>query len=531
MIGVYRNKFRKRALIIDSYVDVDSNVDLLADFFDFIFIKSDVPKHAAGMLIGASPVLTCKCSYKPVFMSKNLQGRMDLADNIVDGYFDDMDSEQLMDIVNSISENCTRYGIKSETTRPTTPNHLFSNILRYHLSRGETIISFKLIEKSSLGYVNPVFEHYHSLGLYHLRERFAFDQALLDLGAIKINRYVTKEHLCPKCNHSHIIYTENCPKCGSADLRIENIIHHFRCANVSSEATYNIGGMLVCPKCRRQLRHIGVDYDRPATVFTCNDCGDTFSLPRTNATCCNCESTVDVKNLVPHDVRFFEITHEGIRLLSSGGEIFSQLAGMHDNYLDYSSLVNRLRQQLTEYYATEDVTAMIGKIWILNDKNATERITEVIQSSLCRRLLQHKVSYNNNIFYVGSIYVDKRDAGKDQIFVDELSKVIRKICREIEPEQHICFSVDVLDSKEQVKIEEFIHNMNYISAAPYEVCNHSGERIATEVVVSDSVEPFVSRDIEREENDLRIRRRYTKILLWISTVLLILSALAILILT
>ena len=32
------------------------------------------------------------------------------------------------------------------------------------------------------------------------------------------------------------------------------------------------GGDLVCPKCNRQLRHIGVDYEKPSKLFTCFNC-------------------------------------------------------------------------------------------------------------------------------------------------------------------------------------------------------------------------------------------------------------------
>ena len=42
--------------------------------------------------------------------------------------------------------------------------------------------------------------------------------------------------------------------------------------------------MLICPKCHKKLRHIGVDYDRPAVVYTCNDCENSFTSPITKAT-------------------------------------------------------------------------------------------------------------------------------------------------------------------------------------------------------------------------------------------------------
>lgn len=70
-------------------------------------------------------------------------------------------------------------------------------------------------------------------------------------------------HVCPKCYDKGMIYQETCPKCGSVDVEEHNMIHHFRCANISPERTYVKDGKLICPKCLKELHHIGVDYDRP----------------------------------------------------------------------------------------------------------------------------------------------------------------------------------------------------------------------------------------------------------------------------
>ena len=533
MIGITSNKRGVKVLTINTYMDVDSNVDILAEYFDCMYIKATTPQVAENVLLGVSPILSYKCSYKAVLMSKSLRGKMGLVDYLVDGYTDDINSEDVMDAVDRIAANRNKYNIKSEITRPVSPNSLFANILRYHLSRDNRIVDLMLIEKSSLGYINPIFERYHSLGMFHLREMFVFEETMLEYGALRVYKYVTKEHLCPKCNHSHLIYTECCPKCGSSNLQLENIIHHFRCANVSSESTYNKGGMLICPKCHRQLRHIGVDYDRPATIYSCKTCGNSFSSPLTKATCCYCEKTSDVQNLIPRDVVYLEITAEGIRALTQGGVNFSQFVNMYDNFMEYNNFINRVKRQITEIYVTDPLCLMVGKIWILNSNKETIKIPDSIQGHLCRLLPNHKVSYNNNIFYVGNLIVgDEEPTEEEQSFRNDLSRVIHRLRYDIEPGQRVCYMVDIINSGEITTLEEYIHVLGFVAAIPDDSYGYADKE---EVVKPKEEEPYDFEPKESEEDKAESRRqlRHKRIVNWmigVSVLLLLIAGLCLLIL-
>ena len=334
MIGLRRNKRGDMVLTIDSFIDVDSTPDIQSDYFDCLYINTTSERAFHAIMFGASPILSYKCSYKPLFANTAVSGKEQMIDYIVDAYVSDMSNEKVYEIIDKIKKAKEKYGIKQEIARPTQPNQLFSNILRYLLSRDQRVLGHRLMEKSSLGYINPIFEHYHSMSLFHLAEMFTFKDSMVECGALRKSHYLIKEHLCPKCNHSHLLYTECCPNCGSSNLKIQNIIHHFSCANVAPESAYNVGGMLICPKCHKKLRHIGVDYDRPAVIYSCNDCENSFTTPLTKATCCYCQSTYPVNALVPRDVVDYEITEEGIRMLTKTGLMFSNMSNTYDNYMD-----------------------------------------------------------------------------------------------------------------------------------------------------------------------------------------------------
>ncbi len=62
-----------------------------------------------------------------------------------------------------------------------------------------------------------------------------------------------------------------------------------------------------------------------------------------------------------------------------------------------------------------------------------------MQAKFCRIFNSHKVSYNNNIFYVTYTVYDRRSLRKRPAELSkEMSKAIRKIANMIEPDEIIC---------------------------------------------------------------------------------------------
>ena len=72
----------------------------------------------------------------------------------------------------------------------------------------------------------------------------------------------------------------------------------------------------------------------------------------------------------------YEITEEGIRALTSGNIMFNNMANIYDNFMEYYLLINRLRRQLMETYRKDELSVMVGKIWIIDDNKDTVKIKE-----------------------------------------------------------------------------------------------------------------------------------------------------------
>jgi hypothetical protein len=99
---------------------------------------------------------------------------------------------------------------------------------------------------------------------------------------------IDKMNACPGCQSWMMNFRDVCPECGSLDISMVEMVHHFRCSAVAPIWEFQSGQRLVCPKCQQELRHIGLDYDKPSDIFYCKACSLRFTDPNYNAICYNC---------------------------------------------------------------------------------------------------------------------------------------------------------------------------------------------------------------------------------------------------
>jgi len=129
---------------------------------------------------------------------------------------------------------------------------------------------------------------------------------------------VDRVNLCPRCDHTQINFRESCPKCGSLNIGDEPTIHHFRCAYVGRESEYQRGVKLICPKCSNELRHIGVDYDKPSEVLWCNDCDHNFAEPRLSCFCLVCAHKFSPEDADIRSIYTYSLAEAGLQAAEEG---------------------------------------------------------------------------------------------------------------------------------------------------------------------------------------------------------------------
>lgn len=132
------------------------------------------------------------------------------------------------------------------------------------------------------------------------------------------SKSIDRVFVCPDCHDYRLPVKELCGECHSANLSMEDYIHHFRCSYVAPESEFMQQGKPVCPKCHAALRHIGVEYNRPGHFSICHDCGHWASEPEIRAWCVPCNTYHVPGDLVPLHIKSFRLSENGIQVARSG---------------------------------------------------------------------------------------------------------------------------------------------------------------------------------------------------------------------
>ncbi len=141
--------------------------------------------------------------------------------------------------------------------------------------------------------------------------------ASLDYLAKRFHNRLTR---CPKCRSHHLNVREVCPSCGSANLKSEPLLHHFRCGYVApvSEFPVDPRGGRICPKCEGRLRDLGTDHDMPGDLFRCLACGASTPSPDVAGVCLACSESSLASDFYQEDIYVYAITNLGRTALRDG---------------------------------------------------------------------------------------------------------------------------------------------------------------------------------------------------------------------
>lgn len=187
-------------------------------------------------------------------------------------------------------------------------------VLRFLYSRPEFTLRPLRNYHASVGYSYPLIQ---LLFQVEAGKEIHYIDELHEAQLLQTN-LVDKINVCPHCEHAQINYRELCPHCNSLNIHEETTIHHYRCAYVGRESEFKQGLDLTCPKCSRQLKHIGVDYDKPADILWCNDCQQNFAEPVLSCFCLVCGKTFAPEDAFIKEINELRLSKEGVRAAEEG---------------------------------------------------------------------------------------------------------------------------------------------------------------------------------------------------------------------
>jgi len=315
------NRLGRRILTVKKYFDIDMTDELNGEDFDMIFI--DTPNISYNvvryLLAKTSPLISKKCRLKPRFLTIFNRNDFSSLRPLIDGFAQSSVDDEVTARAEEILRNIDNLHIKQDYGVVDSENDFFIGLCRYCLSRGMlefTASTMQSLQKGLSAVYSAYVDIHETVGCGHnpddknLRKMV---QLFLDAGYIEPVKFVERIHLCPICQSSVLLFSECCSKCHSSNIQEEDMIHHFRCANISPESEYQYDGELRCPKCKHFLQHIGIDYDRPAKIYTCGECGATQMRSEMKVICAVCGHTTQPHTLTPYDIKEYTFTQAGVQ--------------------------------------------------------------------------------------------------------------------------------------------------------------------------------------------------------------------------
>ncbi|NLS12974.1 diguanylate cyclase [Vibrio sp. SM6] len=181
------------------------------------------------------------------------------------------------------------------------------------LDRKRRLLPFKDLNSHSI-YSFPLIE-----ALYpDLYSSYRYVLAEHARGLIDKETLIDRIRSCHQCHSAHLNYVEVCPNCASIDIDTEIALHCFTCGHVGPQESFQRRGKLECPNCLTQLRHIGVDYDRPLENHVCHSCRFRFVEAETHAHCLSCRTDNKMDQLVVRKIYQYRLGDVGEYLFRYG---------------------------------------------------------------------------------------------------------------------------------------------------------------------------------------------------------------------
>ena len=118
---------------------------------------------------------------------------------------------------------------------------------------------------------------------------------------------------CSRCDHHGMVVKVACPACGSTNTDQGKVIEHLPCGNIDIESRFQTAeGGLVCPKCKKKLKAIGVDYVKPGSYCSCLSCKTLSPEGKMQFICLNCGSSLAKEEMKLEPLAAYAVDQEAV---------------------------------------------------------------------------------------------------------------------------------------------------------------------------------------------------------------------------
>ncbi|HEC28593.1 MAG TPA: hypothetical protein ENI65_03280 [Gammaproteobacteria bacterium] len=336
-------------------------------------------------------------------------------------------------------------------------------VLRLITSRNMELEPVTTVRRNS-GYVYPILEPLFGKRDTGVMETLSF----LESQHLLTGKYVSKAHYCSHCGSAFLNFKESCPHCSSDDLAVDELVHHFKCAYIAEMSEFKHGDHLQCPKCERELRHIGVDYDKPSMVFHCNQCSHTFQDPKIMVACYNCGRSTEPENQIVKVIQSYSVSAIGLNAAEYG------LEALFTNILDselrlysinaFHDFFHVEAARISRYKISSSSLAMIqfrdiDQLYIKLGGRAQEVFAEL--SAIFKSVLRQSdiiTARNESIFFVIMTETKKQEAYRA---IERLQEdVVALFKNNLDFSPQLVISIEAIDEQMDLEktLEDFLGN-------------------------------------------------------------------------
>lgn len=239
-----------------------------------------------------------------------------------------------------------------------TETNLIFRTLRLIVSRNNEI-SPVVTAKSVSGFIYPLLET-----VFHGGDSSFFNILdYLEAQKLIVGEFISHCRLCCQCHCAFLNFKEICPQCKSEDISSEELIHHFKCAHVAKKSAFQQRDTLICPKCDKELKHIGVDYDKPSVISHCNHCSADFQEAEVLTECFNCHSTAAPEDQINREIKSYRATAIGMNAAIFGlDNLFTQIISSKVKFFSETQFRQFLEVEVERIKRYQVSTSSLGLI-------------------------------------------------------------------------------------------------------------------------------------------------------------------------
>jgi len=93
---------------------------------------------------------------------------------------------------------------------------------------------------------------------------------------------------CQACKSINLVTNYLCQNCRASNFSRGNVLEHNKCGHADLESNFQQDNKLICSKCNKELKLIGVDYFRIISALKCRECQNIFTIPEISYDCNGC---------------------------------------------------------------------------------------------------------------------------------------------------------------------------------------------------------------------------------------------------